>query len=91
MKMKSEARARYFEAGRAAGLSDRDIEAAIVESDRENAALDARQCPRCGARIDRKRDARQVGPHNVPGGVWHNYTCASCDYRSDRADVPVYS
>lgn len=85
--MSPEARAKYFEAGHAAGLLDSEIETAIAEIDRENAAIDASRCPRCGEAIYRRRDTRQAGPHNVPGGVWYKYTCAACHYFSDRAEV----
>ena len=83
--MSPEARAQYFEAGRAAGLPDSEIEAAIAESDRVHAALDAGRCPQCSNAIQRERDRRQAGPHNVPGGVWFNYRCA-CGYHIDRAE-----
>lgn len=84
--MSPEQLALYFATCRAAGVPDSEIEAAIAESDRQNAALDASKCPGCGAAIGRQRDRRQIGPHNVPGGVWFNYVCEACGYHVDRAE-----
>jgi hypothetical protein len=80
-----EARAHYFAAGRAAGYSDTQIEAEIAEVDRVAGLLDACKCPTCGAVLGRRRDPRQAGAHNVPGGVWYSYRCA-CGFSIDRAE-----
>lgn len=82
-------RDRYADFRKAAlsgGASLEETEEAIQIMREEDAKIDARVCPKCGAQITRAVDARQGGPTKVPG-KWFNYRCTHrCGWMTDRCE-----
>lgn len=84
-------RALYREALATMGLTVAEVDAICEAAAREDAALDRRACPTCGAPVARSVDPRQGGFSEAPG-LWIKYVCSrqfGCGYfttRKERVD-----
>lgn len=68
-----------------AGVPD-DVRAAVEAWSRDqDAACDARRCPRCGGDLARTTDPRQHGASLAPG-AWVQYRCTACKWMLDRKE-----
>jgi hypothetical protein len=68
------------------GLDPKEIEDAIAELQRESDCLDRGECPKCGGKVTRTLDPRQVGLSEV-SGAWFNYRCGCGKLLVDRKEI----
>ncbi len=62
------------------------VEPHCTEVRRELESLAELRCLRCGGKLDKTLDPRQVGPTSVPAAVWFNLRCPRCGFHSDLAE-----
>jgi predicted RNA-binding Zn-ribbon protein involved in translation (DUF1610 family) len=68
------------------GAPEDQVDGVIEDMKAEDAKIDACICPRCGSKITRTLDPRQMGATEI-AGKWFNYRCtAKCGWFADRCE-----